>query len=191
MRFKVGDIIKGIGKNRYSYTNADMTRGRVIKVYEDVPSGEHDDIRIEVLEHTKKFVVGAKFDVKSKYFELVERAPFGKSDLKTGWRIFTRDGGDYIVMKDTDCEDCLFSIYAEYGTEPLRNYNEDLTNKISSACDIDAIYKPKYTYVMFGNFNRLDFELVWKREEEPVEITIKEIADWKGVSPERIRIRED
>ncbi len=190
MKFKVGDIIKGIGKNRYSYTNTDMTKGRVIKVYEDVPAGERD-IRIEVLEHTSKCVVGAKFDVKSKYFELVTRAAFGKADLKTGMRALMRDGGDYVVMKDTDCEDRLFSIYDEYGTEPLRNYNEDLTNKISSACDIDAIYKPKYTYVMFGIFNRLDFELVWKREEEPIEITIKEIAEMKGVSPERIRIRED
>jgi hypothetical protein len=94
-------------------------------------------------------------------------------------------------MKDTDCEDRLFSIDDKYGTEPLSNYNEDLTNKISSACDIDAIYKPKYTYVMFGNFNRLDFELVWKREEEPIEVTIAEIAELKGVSPERIRIKED
>lgn len=123
--------------------------------------------------------------------EMLELAPFGKSDLKTGWRALMRDEDDYVVMKDTDCEDRLFSIDDKYGTEPLSNYNEDLTNKISSACDIDAIYKPKYTYVMFGNLNRLDFELVWKREEEPIEVTIAEIAELKGVSPERIRIKED
>ena len=187
MKFKTGDIIKGIDRDRYFYTNTDMTKGRVTKVYEGAPSGEHNDIRIEILEHANESFVGEKFDVKSKYFELVPQ--FGKSDLKTGWRVFTRNSLEYVVIKDTAETEGTFAGLGREGGCPIACYKNDLTTNLSKL-DIVAVYEPTSKEFILADFDEEHFKLVWKRDEEPIEITIKEIADWKGVSPERIKIKE-
>lgn len=187
MKFRVGDIIKGTDKDRCAYTNTGMTKGRVIKVYDGASKGE-SDIRIEILEHTSGHLVGDEFDVESKYFELVPQ--FGKSDLKTGWRVFTRNSLEYVVIKDTAETEGTFAGLGREGGCPIACYKNDLTTNLSKL-DIVAVYEPTSKEFILADFDEEHFKLVWKREEEPIEITIKEIADWKGVSPERIRIRED
>ena len=187
MKFRVGDIIKGTDKDRYAYTNTGMTKGRVIKVYDGASKGE-SDIRIEILEHTSGHLVGDEFDVESKYFELVPQ--FGKSDLKTGWRVFTRNSLEYVVIKDTAETEGTFAGLGREGGCPIACYKNDLTTNLSRL-DIVAVYEPTSKEFILADFDEEHFKLVWKRKEEPIEITIKEIADWKGVSPERIRIRED
>lgn len=192
MKFKVGDIIKGIDRAHYPYTNTGMTKGRVTKVYEDVPSGERD-IRIEVLEHTSKYVAGAKFDVKSKYFELVEHAPFGKSDLKTGMQVRTNAGGLYMVLENIDTKvygkQQFILANFEGGFLCGSDYDDELKHVDHSKYDIAKVYDVPATRSILEPLRYA--APIWKREEEPIEITIKEIADWKGVSPERIRIKED
>lgn len=189
MKFKVGDIIKGIDKNRYSRTNTDMTRGAVTEVYENTKDG--CDIEVKILEHTDPDEIGELYIVESKYFELVEHAPFGKPDLKTGWRVFTRGGDELVVMKGTERGDIAVSVNHRLRWYDLDNYKDDLTMDIHKNLDIVSVYAPEYTFDMLSNFDEERFKLVWKREEEPIEITIGEIAEIKGVSPERIRIRED
>lgn len=188
MKFEVGDIIKGIDKNRYSRTNTDMTRGAVTEVYENTKDGR--DIKVKILEHTDPDEIGELYIVESKYFELVEHAPFGKPDLKTGWRVFTRNFLEYVVIKDTAETEGTFAALGREGGCPIACYKNDLTTNLSKL-DIVAVYEPTSKEFILADFDEEHFKLVWKREEEPIEITIKEIADWKGVSPERIRIRED
>lgn len=86
-KFKVGDIVKGNSESgrRYSVTNDNLTRGKVVRVVGDL-------ITIEVLSHkTMPEEVGEEYvGVESKYFDLVEEAP----KLYNGKIIFTK--GDNI-----------------------------------------------------------------------------------------------
>ena len=186
MKFRVGDIIKGTDESGYNITNANMTKGKVIGVCNGDFEGE-DDIRIEILEHTNEGCVGDKYPVKSKYFELVEPAPFGKSDLKVGQKVRYRNGGEHIVLRRDD-EMVFTSFDGSYmhGSD----YAEDLTVLDGmSSFDIVEVLEPEFLHRAL--VHDCEFISIWKREEEPIEITIEEIADWKGVSPERIRIKED
>lgn len=81
-KFKVGDIVKGnLESDKYYHiTNSDMTRGKIICVAGDI-------ITIEVLNHkTMPNREGNKYDVVSKYFDLVEEA----QKLYNGKIIFTK-----------------------------------------------------------------------------------------------------
>ena len=81
-KFKVGDIVKGKTESygEYIITTSDMTRGKVICVNGDI-------ITIEVLRHkTMPDKAGSKYDVESKYFDLVEEDP----KLYNGKIIFTK-----------------------------------------------------------------------------------------------------
>ena len=127
------------------------------------------------------------FKVKS--CEITELKPFGKSDLKTGWRVFARNFLEYVVIKDTAETEGTFAALGREGGCPIACYKNDLTTNLSEL-DIVAVYEPTSEEFILADFNEEHFKLVWKREEEPIEITIAEIADWKGVSPERVRIRE-
>lgn len=70
-KFKVGDIVAGIGK-RYGITSEYMTKGRVTAVRED---GKY--INVEILEHkTMPSFVGHHYpSLESKYFKLVNEKP--------------------------------------------------------------------------------------------------------------------
>ena len=72
MKFKVGDIVRGTKEGWYGITNAKITRGEVIEVLNPKENCD-EDIRIRILEHPLKSVVGVTGCVESKYFELVER----------------------------------------------------------------------------------------------------------------------
>lgn len=192
MKFKVGDIIKGIDKNRCSCTGADMKKGRVTKVYGSA-SDEECDIRIEILEHTDGFFVGCEFNVESKYFELVEHAPFGKSDLKTGRQVRTNAGGLYMVLENIDTRGCgkqqFILANFEGGFLCGSDYDDELHHVDHSKYDIAEVYDVPATGSILQPLRYA--APIWKREEEPIGVTIKEIADWKGVLPERIKIKED
>lgn len=98
-KFKVGDIVKGNSESgrRYSITNDNMTRGKVVGVAGGL-------ITIEVLSHkTMPEEVGEEYaGLESKYFDLVEEAPklyngkiiFTKGDntFKTGHIYEVKDG---------------------------------------------------------------------------------------------------
>lgn len=123
---------------------------------------------------------------------MLEPAPFGKADLKTGMRVRIRDGRECIVIKDNAVgEDAIVGIGADGGWGCLGNYRENLISESFADLDIVAVYKPMFEAHMLSEFNEEKFTLVWKRDESPVEVTIAEIAELKGVAAERIRIKED
>ena len=66
MKFKVGDIVKGIRNNSYGITNHRMTRAEVI-------SADDYDMKVKILEHDRSNRVGEKYTVDNSdtEFELV------------------------------------------------------------------------------------------------------------------------
>ncbi len=190
MKFKIGDIIKGTDKDRYAYTNTNMTKGRVIEVYNGAPEGEND-ITIEILEHASGRHVCRRWNVESKYFELVEPR-FGKADLKTGMQVRTNAGELYMVLEniDTGFYGKQQFILADFRGGFLcgSDYDDELNHVDHSKYDIVEVYDVPAPGAILKPLRYA--APIWKREEKPIEITIEEIADWKGVSPERIRIKK-
>jgi len=178
MKFKVGDRVKIIGN--YSrgipYDIWENLRGTVHTVTADVTNeSDYGDYK---LDDGYGFIY---FD------EMLEPAPFGKSDLQSGMRVRYRNGDERIVLKNDD--EMVFTDFDGMYCSG-KNYAEDLTMlNGTEELDIAEVLEPKHLNEALTQ----DCELIsiWKREEEPIEITIAEIADWKGVSPERIRIKED
>ena len=69
MKFKVGDIVRGVSNSPYAITDENMTKGEVVSVRR-FSCG--DDIQVKVLEHkTKPEAIGRQIFAKSKYFEPV------------------------------------------------------------------------------------------------------------------------
>ena len=68
--FKVGDIIKGINKHKYTWTDTKMTRGEVVEVH-------NPDIRVKILEHSTRHQIGMIWSAHkgnvNNAFELIER----------------------------------------------------------------------------------------------------------------------
>lgn len=75
-KFKVGDIICGITSAPYVFTNKDMVRGEVVSILDS------DRIGLKILSHKEDFTSDAKFEVESKYFDLV--IPEVKPEIKVG-----------------------------------------------------------------------------------------------------------
>lgn len=65
-KFEVGDLVKGNDPHRYFYTDDKMTKGVVLEVH------NHDDIKVKILEHTMKEVIGDAYNVDPQYFDFYE-----------------------------------------------------------------------------------------------------------------------
>lgn len=112
---------------------------------------------------------------------------FTKSDLENGDILIQQNGNVEIVIP-------------EIGTRITKNgrfhwfslLNEDLTNDSGREYDIVKVYRPKSPGQC--SFKEEFFEkgeLVFKRDAiEPIEVTLEEIAALKGVSVDRIRIKD-
>lgn len=129
-KFKVGDIVKGNSESdrRYSVTNDNMTRGKVI-------NATGDFITIEVLSHkTMPDEVGEEYaSVESKYFDLVEEAPKlynGKIIFTKGDNIF-KTGHIYEVNDGRINTDQYGRVPAE---EPFKDI-EDVKDCFTGNCD--------------------------------------------------------
>jgi hypothetical protein len=105
-----------------------------------------------------------------------------KSDLKTGMWIENRLGKKALVLLNTKNGD-IVSGPEVWGQ--LDNYKDDLINYCGKNFDIVKVYQPKNNF-SFYNFE--SYELVWERKEEPITVTLEEIAKWKGVDVDNIRI---
>jgi hypothetical protein len=95
-KFKKGDIICGNAESdkKYGVTTSDMTKGRVIEVYND------GTISVEVMEHKNedyKRCIGDTHNVEEKYFDLVVDEP--KAEKQPEQRPFTP--GDRVRVKKT------------------------------------------------------------------------------------------
>lgn len=123
----------------------------------------------------------------------LEPAPFGKANLQTGMQVRTKRCGLYMVLENINTE--IYGrqqfILAGFDGGYLcgEEYDDDLKNNNNSKCDIEEVYAAPNTSKILKSVNHAT--PIWKREEKTIEITIAEIAELKGVSPERIRIKED
>lgn len=116
---------------------------------------------------------------------------FTKQDLKTGMMVQVRNGTRYVVMLDTPIKSVLVREHGYF--LHLKNYRDDLTSHIRGTDDFEydivKIYKPRYASdMLIENWGKQI--LAWTRQEDPIEITIEEIAKMKGVDPSRIRIKD-
>ncbi|QDP59321.1 MAG: hypothetical protein Tp136SUR676911_60 [Prokaryotic dsDNA virus sp.] len=95
---------------------------------------------------------------------------FTKDDFKDGMRTLWRDGREFYV-----CGDSLISIDKKHNH--LDCYLNDLKNN-------------KYPKFDIMKVTDRDGTVLFEREEEPRELTLKEIAEQFGVPVERIRIKD-
>ena len=72
-KFKVGDIVRGIDKDKYVYTDTDMYEAIVIGT--NPPCWLDADIQIKVLKHKNPRIIGKIYSVDSKYFKLFKHKP--------------------------------------------------------------------------------------------------------------------
>ena len=79
MKFKTGDIIKGLpaSNSKYGWTNEEMTKAEVIRV-------NGDSMDIKILKHKSESQIGQEYDVinSDEYFELVTEVGKDNNDLK-------------------------------------------------------------------------------------------------------------
>jgi len=166
-KFKVGDLIRGINKE-YSITDIDMTKARVIEVY----NGEQ--IRLEILEHkTRKEEVGKQYDVESEYFELINTLTL--SDLQFADILTLRNGERYVVGDNymygengryyRDCD-----IISDY-------YNEDLTqNENDTEEDIVKVERAG--------------QVIYERQET-VKVTMEDVCKKFGYDVEIVKEKKE
>lgn len=106
---------------------------------------------------------------------------FTKADLKSGMVVENAQKRKALVINDILIFNTSF--------DPLKNYKEDLTSRTVPELDIIKVYKQS-DFWGAGLSGGIQYEeLLWKREE-PLEVTMQEIADKFGVSVEQLRIKE-
>ena len=104
-------------------------------------------------------------------------------DLKTGWRVRTRNGDMYVVLKD--CETM------NYGHQDVMFINLNTNGFIvGSVFDSNSLVHRDFEYnimqVYETHVNGFVFDktrlgkLVWERTEEPKDMTLSEIEDALG-----------
>lgn len=113
--------------------------------------------------------------------------PFTKSDLKNGDVLIKRNGCVEIAIPETG-----ITIMEDGRINEFIDINEDLTSGIFDAFDIVKVYRPEETYqCCFANYYFTQGKLIFNRDViEPIEVTLEEIAALKGVSVDRIRIKD-
>jgi hypothetical protein len=178
MKYKVGDkvlIKENLTGDAYGITAAmrEMS-GKTGTIREVANPGERNHCyKIDGVDYFQDSMIERRIDMT-------------KDDLKVGYVVEQRDGVLRMVMPHE--RELLFAKGdARIG---LSNYNDDLTCIRISCFDIVRVYG--YTTresktLLVEKENR---PLLWERKEEPIEITIEEIAKLKGVSADRIRIKD-
>lgn len=104
-----------------------------------------------------------------------------KADLRTGMVVETRNGNKYLVMLNPDCEGKEL-INFDSGFMPLSRYNDNLMLKTGDEeFDIMKVYSVEASICrLLRDKERMEFKLIWEREEETKEMTVKEIEKELG-----------
>jgi hypothetical protein len=180
MEIKKGDLVRSIGHG------CDVTKG---KKYEVTGVKTYDDGDIMAIEfYDDKYdhrIIGL-----SSFEKVLE---FGKKDLKNGYILEDENGNIWLVLERksglfaTEIRKFDGSTPNELGSSII-NFEDALTEDLKSennafnpTCDIVKVYDlPDYTSNYLDVKNR---ELLWKREEEEVEVeelTVDEISEKLG-----------
>ena len=162
MKFKVGDIVKGIFDNDYGVTNENMYKGEVI-------AASDNSMKIKILDHKNKNFIGDEYTVgnEEQKFELISPKKTTKEELlkmPIGTKITTNKDEDNIFVKISDCvfenndDECVWDTDIE---EDLSITDIEYGNKIIK------IEVPTY-------------ETVYDGSEEVKEMTMDEICKALG-----------
>jgi hypothetical protein len=123
-----------------------------------------------------------------------------KSDLKTGMMVVTRNGGEYMVMRNIEYRNSTGRIIApniiisESGWMSLYRYSDDLKSMSNGdEFDIVAVFLPLMTPSLCHKDLSDDYywRCIWKREEPPVEMTVAEIEKKLGIKNLKIIKEKD
>lgn len=178
MKYKVGDKVRVRKDLEVSKWYGELTAlnthmehiGKVITITR-ISDGENYDVKESIMTFSE---------------EMLEPYTFTKSDLMTGDVVENAIGIRKIVLLNTKEGDILIND-RELGN--LKNYKEDLTNKISGDCTIVKVRRPSNGHQMLiGNWHEMD--VLWEREKPIIELTLEDIAKLKGVDVDQIRIKE-
>ena len=113
---------------------------------------------------------------------------FHKDDLKVGYVLQERSGVKLMVLPYKDGI-CAVDMNGCWNVPD--DYNNDLTSADGlEGNDIVKVYGLADRASESREISIRFRSILWERKEEPLEITIDEIAKWKGVPSERIRIKE-
>ena len=154
-KFKIGDLIRGTRNGMYAVTDEEMARGKVTIVY------DNDNIEVEILEHKNQSRVGEKYDVESKYFELIN---FELSDLQFADVLTLRNCERYVYADDVMRGEKLD--YNSDGNTISCWYNDDLTqNEGDRSEDIVKVER--------------NGQVIYERQEA-IEMTVEEICEKLG-----------
>lgn len=109
---------------------------------------------------------------------------FTKADLKNGDIVVYRNNKVNIVCVDTGT-----CITPNGGFSNLEDTKDDLLDYYSHSYDIVDVYRPTAPHhCSFSEYLYKRGKHVFHRNEEPIEVTLEEIAKLKGVSVDRIKI---
>lgn len=151
MKFKVGDIIKGITDEKYSITNTSMYKAEVI-------STNGNEMTIKILKHKNSFAQEEEYSVKNsdKFFKLIEEH-FTKSDLKNGDIVTYRSGDKRTVVAGNLINS------SGYISKKLNQYTNELKDTVAGKnLDIIKVERPA------------KYETVFESKEEILDKTEKE-----------------
>ena len=118
--FKVGDIIKGKKDNCYFYTNEDMRKAKVLKTYGKI-------MKIEILEHKDKNLVGSRFAVLNSRmdFELFKDNFYKKLPNDYSGKLVIDKG--QVIKKEEKKEDILDEVEKEYLRAVIKPFRKRMT----------------------------------------------------------------
>ena len=166
MKFKVGDKVKvkdsWFGHNGKVGVVASYTNGKnyPYRVDFDDQGDRSDEVFCE------------------ESLELVEEKTFTKSDLKTGMGVVLRNGRKGHILIGTGCVDVIrFLENGNYSC--LNDFSDDLTSNYRKEHDIVEVYFTEYQFKLLTD-QVFYQECVFKREEEPTKMTMKEINEHFG-----------
>lgn len=144
MKFKKGDIIKGTKDNDYSIANEYMYKAEVLRV-------EADSMKIKILEHKNKYMIGETYDVENNDDRFTKITKITKQDLldmPLGTKIITDKKGHNVFIKVEEGE------FDNDDGEIIRDYyiNDDLTlDDTDYGNKINRIEEPMYKIVYENN----------------------------------------
>ena len=109
-----------------------------------------------------------------------------RSDLQSGHLVELSDGDLMIVIINSDFRS-LKSSNDEWMN--LNSLDKNMIDQDDGTCTIEKVYKTNHQMNLLS-FNPDDYELIWSREEEIIELTIDEIAEKYGKEPSQIKIKK-
>lgn len=167
--FKKGDIVRGL-INGYGITNENMIKAKVISIDEG-----YNTMEVEILKHkTRPKEVGETYEVLNddeRFVKVFDE--FNKSLITDGCKITLDNGEQLIYLKDKG----IF-------TDTKRDVN-------NSICDMSDINNDGTTdgdnYIV--KVEKPIYDTIYeKTEEEPKEMTLKEVCDALGYE---VKIKKD